>query len=405
MAIAPIVRSILRSPAGAVLIALQIALTLAIVSNSLFIIKERIDKMSRPTGMPEDQILTARMLYFGKHVDYAAQAQRDLQFLLAQPGIINAAYANALPLGYGGSTSSLCTDAEGRREDSCPHSVALYPGGYHLLDTLGLTLVAGRNFRPEEILDTSFGGNITSNLMILSKPAADQYFPDGRAVGKTLYVADQAHTIIGVVERLQSPWVSDSEEQAEFTALLPIKSHGFFANLAIRAQPDAVKAIQQRLQQDLLALNDRRVVSEIRTVAEMRNDVYANDQAMLVILVCVVLLLVVVTALGTAGLVSFTVARRQKQIGTRRALGARKIDILVHFLTENGLISAAGALLGCALAIGLNQYLMQNYELSRLGLEYVAATVVLLFVIGQLASYFPALRAAAVSPAVATRTV
>ena len=148
MAVGPIFRSILRSPAGAILIGLQIALTLAIVSNALFIIQDRIEKMARPTGLPEEQILTARMLYFGKNIDYAAQAEEDLQFIRNLPGVINATQVNSIPLGQGGSNSTLCYVPSGNGDDECPSSSAIYNGGYHLLDTLGLSISSGRGFRP-----------------------------------------------------------------------------------------------------------------------------------------------------------------------------------------------------------------------------------------------------------------
>ncbi len=405
MAIAPIVRSLLRSPAGAILITLQIALTLAIVSNSMFIIQDRITKMSRPSGMPEEQILAARILYFGKNIDYAAQADRDLQFLLRQPGVINATQTNSVPLGGSGSSSSLCRAQPSNDPDNCPYTVGVYMGGRHLLDTLGLKLVAGRNFLPEEVTVSDFTGARAARLIILSQAVADSYFADQNAIGKTVYLGGRAHTVIGIVERMQSPWVAGSEEQAAMTALLPAISHGFWTHLVIRAEADSIATLQRDLERDLLQLNDRRVVNRIETIDDMRQRVYANDRAVLIILLSVIVLLVLITALGTGGLVSFSVARRQKQIGTRRALGARKIDILGHFLLENGLISGAGAALGCALAIALNQYLMNTYELPRIGVEYIAAAALLLLLIGQSASYFPALRASGVSPAVATRTV
>lgn len=405
MAIAPIVRSLLRSPAGAILITLQIALTLAIVSNSMFIIQDRITKMSRPSGMPEEQILAARILYFGKNIDYAAQADRDLQFLLRQPGVINATQTNSVPLGGSGSSSSLCRAQPNNDPDNCPYTVGVYMGGRHLLDTLGLKLVAGRNFLPEEVTVSDFTGARAARLIILSQAVADSYFADQNAIGKTVYLGGRAHTVIGIVEHMQSPWVAGSEEQAAMTALLPAISHGFWTHLVIRAEADSIAALQRDLERDLLQLNDRRVVNRIETIDDMRQRVYANDRAVLIILLSVIVLLVLITALGTGGLVSFSVARRQKQIGTRRALGARKIDILGHFLLENGLISGAGAALGCALAIALNQYLMNTYELPRIGVEYIAAAALLLLLIGQSASYFPALRASGVSPAVATRTV
>ncbi len=118
-----------------------------------------------------------------------------------------------------------------------------------------------------------------------------------------------------------------------------------------------------------------------------------------------VALLLLVTALGVAGLVSFTVANRKKQIGTRRALGASKRDILGYFMSENFAITATALLIGGFLAYALNQYLLQSYQLSRLEVVYVFVAAGCLLFISQMATLLPALKASRVSPAIATRTV
>jgi putative ABC transport system permease protein len=122
-------------------------------------------------------------------------------------------------------------------------------------------------------------------------------------------------------------------------------------------------------------------------------------------LVGVIVALLGVTALGIVGLASFWVAQRRKQIGVRRALGATRGDILRYFQTENFLIVTFGIVLGMVLAFGLNLVLMQKYELPRLPLWYLPAGAVALWLLGQLAVLAPALRAAAVPPVVATRSV
>jgi putative ABC transport system permease protein len=89
----------------------------------------------------------------------------------------------------------------------------------------------------------------------------------------------------------------------------------------------------------------------------------------------------------------------------RRALGATRGQILRYFQTENFLLATVGIILGMLLAYSINQLLMSKYELPRLPLHYLPIGAVALWVLGQLAVLGPARRAAAVPPAVATRSV
>ena len=119
----------------------------------------------------------------------------------------------------------------------------------------------------------------------------------------------------------------------------------------------------------------------------------------------VIAALLVVTALGIVGLASFWVQQRTRQIGVRRALGATRGQILRYFQTENFLLASLGIFIGMVLAYGLNQLLMGRYELPRLPLVYLPVGAVALWVLGQVAVYWPARRAASVPPALATRSV
>ena len=126
---------------------------------------------------------------------------------------------------------------------------------------------------------------------------------------------------------------------------------------------------------------------------------------MMWLLVAVCIALLVVTALGIVGLASFWVQQRTKQIGVRRALGATRGQILRYFQTENFLLATLGIVIGMMLAYGINQLLMGKYELPRLPALYLPIGAVVLWLLGQVAVFGPARRAAAVPPAVATRTV
>jgi putative ABC transport system permease protein len=142
-----------------------------------------------------------------------------------------------------------------------------------------------------------------------------------------------------------------------------------------------------------------------QSVSDLRHDVFKNDRVMAAMLVGVILAMMMVTALGIVGLASFWVQQRRRQIGIRRAIGATRGDILRYFQTENFLIVSGGIVLGMALAFGLNLLLMQHYELPRLPVYYLPIGALALWGLGQLAVLGPALRAAAVPPVVATRSV
>ncbi|MGE8218150.1 MAG: ABC transporter permease [Stenotrophomonas acidaminiphila] len=112
-----------------------------------------------------------------------------------------------------------------------------------------------------------------------------------------------------------------------------------------------------------------------------------------------------ITLIGIASLSGYWIQQRTRQIGIRRALGATRGQILRHFLAENLVLVGVGLALGLLLALGINQWLMQHYELARLPLPYLPAAAVLLLALGQLAVAGPAHRAAGLPPASAARSV
>src|SRR5581483_3085068 len=237
-------------------------------------------------------------------------------------------------------------------------------------------------------------------------------FPGGNAVGKSVYLADNTEpsTIVGVVKRLQvssaDTWTNDF---TWYTVLEPVRLNANFSRYLVRAKPGRWQAAMKETRDALFAANPMRVIDDsaehngIRSFADIRDKAYRADRGMAILMSVICVILLGVTGAGIVGLTSFWVGQRHKQIGVRRALGARKIDILRYFQTENLLIAGGGALAGIDLAVGLNLWLMQRYEMDRMPVLYVLAGVAL--ALGQAAVFAPARRAANVPPVVATRTV
>jgi putative ABC transport system permease protein len=112
-----------------------------------------------------------------------------------------------------------------------------------------------------------------------------------------------------------------------------------------------------------------------------------------------------VTGLGIVGLAWFSVTQRRKQIGTRRALGATRWDIVRYFMVENWLVTSAGLVIGLVGAVSLNWLLDTQYSVGRIPLWYLPIGMLALWALGQLAVLLPARRAANIPPALATRSV
>jgi putative ABC transport system permease protein len=191
----------------------------------------------------------------------------------------------------------------------------------------------------------------------------------------------------------------------QFIAILPRLPRYFGLYYLVRTRPGQRDTIMRTVEERLAASNPDRVVRSIKSVASMKRIVYLNDRNMAIFLATVTVLLVAITSLGIFGLATFNVSTRTKQIGTRRAVGARRGDIIRYFMIENGLITTSGVVVGCVLALAVGYWLSVSYSLPRLDLYYLVGGILGLWIIGQLAVWQPARRAARVSPSVATRTV
>jgi putative ABC transport system permease protein len=211
-------------------------------------------------------------------------------------------------------------------------------------------------------------------------------------------------TIVGVIDKLQSPWAQIKDENAESTLISAVRMKSDYSVFLVRTEPGQVDRVMRDAEAALLKAEPRRLILGKDTLVEDRARRYRDDKAVAMMLMTVTALLLLVTASGIIGMATLWVNQRRKQIGVRRALGARRFDILRYFLVENLLITTGGIVLGLVLAMGLNQLLVSKLELERLPLGYLAIGAAVLWVLGLLAVYGPAWRASSTAPAIATRS-
>jgi putative ABC transport system permease protein len=408
MEFGPIISAMRRNKVGAILIAVQMAITLAIMCNALFIIEQRVALSKRPTGADEANVLIIRNQWVGNPPDASARLQGDLAALRALPGVQDAFATNSFPMSGGGSTEGL-----GLHEDQKDATAlaALYFGDEHAIAAFGLKLVAGRNFNSGDVVDKVGYTDLRGPTgIIVTRVLADKLFPGGNAVGQSVYgAAAKGQTpIIGIVDRLQVPWISAGGWGSKFNDSSMIEPFNFVSVFPyyyiVHTQPGQMNAVLQAAPKKLFDISRARVIEKTQTMPAARADAYKDDMGLVVILSVVCAALLAVTAFGIVGLTSYWVAQRRRQIGIRRALGATRNAIVQYFQTENLLIAGAGAAIGVALAVSLNLWMVNAFEMQRLNTSYALIGAIVVLVLGQAAVLWPALKAASIPPALATRS-
>lgn len=405
MDIRPILTTLRRHKTAALLIVLEIALSCAIVCNALFLIGHRMERMQRPSGVDEAHLVALKLNGISQDADAAAVTRSDLQLLRALPGVRAAAVVSQIPFGSSASNSGIRLDPDDSRDSVL--TATNYMVGEDGLKTLGTRLLEGRDFQPGEYTDNSSDAS-SFGAVILTRALATRLFGTGSAIGRDIYVFDGPSRVVGIIEHLPKPHERGPSAQYDMAMVFPGRtsySEGgtYVVNVADPGQREAVLA-QARKQ--LAGNGPIRIASRTinGSIEQLRAKYYRNDRAMAWLLLAVSIALLVVTALGIVGLASFWVGQRTRQIGIRRALGATRRQIMLYFQTENFLLASAGIALGMLLAYAINQVLMSKYELPRLPLSYLPIGALVLWLLGQLAVLWPARRAAAIPPAMATRS-
>ena len=405
----PILRALIRHKTSAVLIVLQVALTLAVVSNAMFIVATRVVHLSRPTGTDEANIFAIVNQWPAgeKPEAIAARMRGDLAALRELPGVHDAFASEAYPLEGGmGVLAGLKLAPE---QTNKPQFGIMYFADEHAIETFGTHLIAGRNFRAEEVIALGPFDTTAAPVIIVTSSLAHKLFPATSALGKTVYLTDGPANIIGIVDSLQGPYAGSTTRSIdEDSVLYPARSAdpAMGTVYIVRARPGAIAEAIPPAIAALWGQSEKRLIDPetgVVTLAQAREQGYAIDRSVALMMGMVSVLLLLATGAGIVGLSSFWVSQRRRQIGIRRALGASRADILAYFQTENLLLVTAGIFAGGILAYAGNLQLMKAYELNLMPWYIVPCAAATLWLLGQSAVYGPARRAVNTAPVEAIR--
>jgi len=404
MQIRPILAALRKHRLATFLISMEIALACAVLCNACFLIVNRVQQIDIHSGVDEGALAAIKLTGFDddRGVDLNA---RVLNGLAKIQGVQSVSVISAVPFSGSPNNAGITTDAEGKQFAGV---VNFYSGGPGSFKALDLQLTAGR--APQEGDYQPVIHFVPDDAQVwITQSLADHAWPGVDPLGKEFWVGKPHFRVAGVVAHLARPSPGEGGPSTiDWSVFVPSQPGAHFAGTyLLRASPAQLPRVLRDARAAIAKIAPDAVLDTTasQSVASLRESFFQQDRTMASILLGVIAAMLLMTALGIVGLASFWVAQRRRQIGIRRAIGATRADILRYFQTENFLIVSFGIALGMLLAYALNLLLMTHYELPRLPLAYLPIGALALWGLGQLAVLGPALRAAAVPPVVATRSV
>jgi predicted permease len=264
--------------------------------------------------------------------------------------------------------------------------------GPHYFSTLGLALLAGRDFD-----DHDFAGGVP--VAIVNQAFAGRYFSDRSPLGQHLGEDRPDVEIVGVVRDAR---VNDVREDPLPMVYYPLRGPAYASSLDVRTTADP-RWLSDRLKRAIAAAEPRLPLERVRTLSQQVDGTLNSDRAAARLTATLGLLALALACFGLYGVISHAVARRTAELGVRLALGAPRGRVLWMILGDALRLVGLGLLLGLPLALAASRLL--STQLFAVGIEAPLALGVMaaLATVAAAAALAPAWRASRLDPMVALR--
>lgn len=397
-----VISTIKHNKGTSLLVVLQVALTLMIVSNAVFSTLTNLELWAQETGLDEQRLLLVRHQVFDPNVDVGQLIDNDIKALKNIDQIDDVLLTSEIPLdSQWTNISNVYLD---NSEDAKEQPIESFDSSEKLLGMIDAKVIEGRNFAASEVIRGEFGQvPSTPAAVMVSEAFAKAVFVDKSAVGQTLWLSKGSSPvrIVGVY----SDFLAGEALENYHTMIKPLtiwRTDGQL-NYLLKANVEVTTPLLDQIT-DTLYQSRGRYVSVVESLSRPKKRMYDGRGSHSFTLLGISVIAIIVTGLGITGLVTFTVNQRKRQIGIRRALGGSKKQIVNFFIMEISLLTAAGVVLGLLLTVIMN-YVLADQSGGENNMQWLPliGLVALIWLINLLASWLPAKRAAQIEPAIVTR--
>lgn len=392
---------------GFVVAQIGLAFVLLCVAGLLSVSLGRV--ISVPKGFSPERTITAhvtlplqadRVRGGFLRADRLAFVNRLISDLDRQPGVVAAAVASNVPLS-GDDMKSAATVPGVAPETGSPvaHASYSYWVSREYFTAMGMTLVDGRVF---DAADDVQGRRVA----LIDTDFARRNFPKGNPLGHQVFLGstagpdEDAFTIVGVVEAAKQSALSDQSQQG--AVYYPTRFYTNNRYFIVVRTTGSVEALAPTLGRVVRSIDPDLPVSDVRTMAAMVSDSTMAQRSPALVTAAFALLALLLATIGTHGVISYTIAERQREIGLRLALGAQPSQIRMQFLWVGARLLALGLAVGLLGALASGRLLQASlYNTASVNVPILAAAAGVMAVVLAIACVLPAARAARLSPMIA----
>lgn len=382
------------------LVSAQVALSVTLVAGASLLIASFVRLSHQDPGFkPENLWIGLTVMPQAQYPDVASRARFAEQMtsaLRAAPAVQDVAISGGFPL-FNGGGATLYTRAEGNvppvaeRKGAPSNDIA--PGW---LRTLGVPLLAGRDFNEQDMADHP-------NVILISAAGAKSVFGNENPIGKTLLVTSGSVPveIVGVVGDVRSARL-DQQNDMEFYR--PFAQENFpFLSITVRS-PLPPDSVTKTVQAALKTIDPGLALILPQPVSEVMAQALGQAKLMMVLLGVFAGVALLLATVGIYGAVAYTVEQRTGEIGVRMALGAQTMDVLRLVVMQGMTPVIFGLVVGLGAALALGRLLTsQLYQVSAHNPLLMSGTAAILALAALLACLLPARRASLVNPVEALR--
>ena len=393
----PTWRALLRKRSLYFAVVLQIGIGFAVVVQSTLLAQGFLATAHQATGWDQENVVLVTAERYDANFDAETMRGRDLHGLQGIDGVEGVEVMHKPPQSRRDVADYLVS-----REGTTAQVWSL-SGGPRVTELLGAELVAGRAPVASDVELTAEGGPIAAVLSAAMVEVLWPGTPAHEVIGRILTSPSRGRdvVVVGVVATAISPapFMPLCEQTVIYAAEVPAQRRAHFV---LHVQPGRTASVITAAH-EVLARNDPARFTAVRTLDEQRRHTVRNALGAPRIIWTVNAIVIGVMLFGSLGMASFLVTERTRQIGIRRALGARRDDIVGYFLVENFLVTTVGLVLGLPLNLLLHEVLLRFGSHVELSGWVIAAAAFKFWTIGLIAALVPALRASRIPPVVASK--
>jgi predicted permease len=384
------------------LVVAEVSLAFVLLIGAGLMLRSFVNLLHTDPGFRPEHVLTATLSLprqqYKKDVDIAGFYDRLTRNLATLPGVRYAGAGSDVP--WTGYNENLGFNVEGRKSVNDSFHARFHGATSDYFLGIGIPLVKGRFFSDRDDAKAR-------QVIIINQSLARRYWPGEDAVGKRITFTDEPKdsdwvTVAGVVGDVKDTPASESAEPALWFPLLQQPFPDMSIVLRANSDPQLlINALREQVRQ----LDPRLAVAQIRQMDSIADAGVATPRFALFLVSLFAFLALSLAAIGTYGVMSYSVSQRIHEFGVRMALGAKPSDVQSLVIRHGLRLALLGVALGIVSALALGRVLQSLlYGISAADPFTFAGVSLIAIAMASLACYLPARRATGVDPMIALRS-